>query len=107
MRLARGVAVADGAATPGAAVDLHAWPSDAVLDALKPGQLAPTNLLATATTNAAGKHTLMVPAATLKASAVDSGYANLEIRSADGGSWFFPYQTGSLPDPPSPRGPFA
>jgi integrase len=42
------------------------------------------------------------PAARLKAAAVDSGYANLEIRSPAGGSWFFPYQTGSLPARPAP-----
>jgi len=69
-----GVAVAGGAAisTSGAAmsgqtVDLYAWPSDAVLQALKPGQLVPTTLLATATTNSAGRYLLRVPAAKLKA----------------------------------------
>jgi hypothetical protein len=86
-----------GTGTPGAAVDLYAWPSDAVLNAMKPGQLVPTKMLATTTTNAAGKYTLMVPAARLEAAAVDSGYANLELYSPAGGFWFFPYQTGSLP----------
>lgn len=99
-----GVAVAGGivtspggAAMAGQTVALYAWPSDAVLQALKPGQLVPTTLLASATTNSAGKYMLRVPVAKLKAAAVESGSANLEIFSAVGGFWFFPYQTGSLP----------
>lgn len=86
---------------PGVTVDLYAWPSDAVLLALKPGHLVPTTLLATATTSSAGKYMLRVPAAKLKAAAVESGYANIEIFSAVGGFWFFPYQTDSLPGRPS------
>lgn len=42
---------ASGVAMPGVAVNLYAWPSDAVLQALKPGALVPTTLLATVTTN--------------------------------------------------------
>lgn len=89
-----------GAAMPGAAVDLYAWPSDAVLAAMKPGQAVPRTLLTTATTNSAGQYALRVPVAKLEAAAVDSGYANLEIDSPVGGFWFFPYQTGSLPAKP-------
>lgn len=85
-----------GAAVPGVTVDLYAWPSDTVLSAMKPGGVVPTKLLATATTSPAGTYTLRVPAARLKAAAVDSGYANLEIGSP-AGIWFFPYQTGQLP----------
>jgi hypothetical protein len=85
-----------GAAVPGVTVDLYAWPSDAVLSAIKPGGLVPTTLLATATTSPIGTYTLRVPAARLKAAAVDSDYANLEIGSP-AGIWFFPYQTGSPP----------
>jgi hypothetical protein len=95
------VAGATGAAMPGAAVDLYAWPSDAVLRALAPGDLVPTTLLATTTTNKAGRYSLRVPAAQLKAAAVSSGYANLEVFSPVGGLWFMPYQTGSLPARPS------
>jgi hypothetical protein len=95
------VTSASGAAMAGQTVDLYAWPSDAVQKALKPGQLVPTTLLATATTSSAGKYMLLVPIAKLKAAAVDSGYANLEIFSAVGGFWFFPYQTGSLPAQPA------
>ncbi len=40
-----------GVAMPGAAVDLYAWPSDAVLNALKPGQPVPTKMLATTNNN--------------------------------------------------------
>jgi hypothetical protein len=82
---------------PGVTVDLYAWPSDAVLNAMKPGELVPTTLLATATTDNAGGYMLRVQAARLKAAAVESGYANLEIYSPAGGIWFFPYQTGPLP----------
>lgn len=85
----------------GQVVDLYAWPSDTAQKALKPGQLVPTTLLATATTSGTGRYTLTVPVAKLKAAAVESGYANLEISSAVGGFWFFPYQTGSLPARPA------
>lgn len=95
------VASASGAAMGGQTVDLYAWPSDAVLQALKPGQLVPTTLLATATTSSAGKYMLKVLAAKLKAAAVESGYANLEIFSAVGGIRFLSYQTSRLPTWPS------
>lgn len=45
---------ASGTAMPDTIVDLYAWPSDAVLKAMKPGQTVPTSLLGTATTNSAG-----------------------------------------------------
>ena len=93
---------AGGAAMAGVAVDLYAWPSDAALNALKVGRLVPETLLATATTGKAGTYMLRVPAAKLKAAAVESGYANLEISSPAAGFWFFSYQTGSLPARPSP-----
>ena len=89
------VTSASGAAMPGEIVDLYAWPADSVLQALKVGQLVPATLLATATTDGTGRYMLRVPAATLKAAAVSSGYANLEISSAGSGFWFFPYQTSS------------
>jgi hypothetical protein len=95
------VTTASGAAMPGAAVDLYAWPSDAVQSALKPGETVPTTLLATATTNKAGQYALQVSPAKLKAAAVELGYANLEIFSPVGGFWFFSYQTGTLPARPS------
>ncbi len=84
-----------GAVMPGVAVNLYAWPSDAVLQAMKPSTLVPTTLLATATTNSVGKYMLQVPVAKLKAAAVESGYANLEIYSPLGGMWFVSYQTGA------------
>jgi hypothetical protein len=90
-----------GTATPGTTVDLYAWPSDAVLNALKPGQLVPTTLLATATTSQSGRYLLSVPTAKLKAAAVDGGYANLEVSGAGGGIWFLSYQTAALPARPS------
>ncbi len=91
---------ASGAAMADVLVDLYAWPSDSVLKAMKPGQTVATTLLATATTNSAGGYSLQVPATELKAAAVESGFANLEIYSASG-IWFLSYQTDSLPaDPP-------
>jgi hypothetical protein len=60
----------------------------------------PETLLAAATTTTAGRYALQVPAAQLKAAAVDSGYANLEIDSP-AGILFFPYQTSQLPAHPS------
>jgi hypothetical protein len=97
---ASGVAVASGTVTtPGGAaasgipVDLYAWPSDAVLKAMKPGQMVPRTLLTTATTNSSGQYTLSVPATSLTAAEVDNGYANLEIDSA-AGIWFLAYQPG-------------
>ncbi len=92
---------AGGVAMAGVAVDLYAWPSDAVLQAMKPGALAQTTLLGTATTSGTGKYMLRVPAAKLKAAAVESGYANLEVFSAVGGIWFLSYQASSLPSHPS------
>jgi hypothetical protein len=89
-----------GTAMPGVSVELYAWPSDAVLKAMKPGQAVPTTLLAAAATNTVGQYTLRVPAAQLKAAAVESGYANLEIFSPAGGMWFLPYQTSALPARP-------
>jgi len=91
------VTSASGAPVAGAVVDLYAWPSDAVLTAMRLGAEVPTTLLATATTSTAGKYMLRAPMASLKAAAVESGYANLEILSAAGGSWFFSYQAGALP----------
>lgn len=63
--------------------------------------LVPTTLLATATTSSAGTYMLRVPAAKLKAAAVESGYANLEIFSAVGGLWFLSYLADSLQAHPS------
>ena len=94
------VTTASGAAMSDETVGLYAWPQDSKLEALKSGQPVPTTLLVTATTNDAGKYILRVPATALRAAAVSSGYANLEIASAGGGFWFFPYQTGSLPTQP-------
>jgi hypothetical protein len=85
-----------GTAMPGVTVELYAWPSDTVLKTMKPGRLVPTTLLATVTTGGSGKYVLTVPTAKLKAAAVESGYANLEIFSPVGGFSFLPYQTGSL-----------
>jgi len=88
---------ASGAAMAGTTVQLIAWPSSKALGALKIGEVVPTKLLATATTSQTGSYMLQVPVAQLKAAAVDSGNANLEVFSPLGGFWFLPYQTDSLP----------
>ncbi|HUC59385.1 MAG TPA: hypothetical protein VMA95_18425 [Streptosporangiaceae bacterium] len=67
-----------------------------------PWSLVPTTLLATATTSSTGTYMLQVPATTLRAAAVESGYANLEVFSALGGIWFLSYPTSTLPAKPSP-----
>ena len=87
------VASASGRALPGVAVDLYAWPSDRVLQALRPRQAVPTKLLASTITSSAGRYWLQVPRAALDAAAIEQGWANLEIDSAGGTSWSFSYQT--------------
>jgi hypothetical protein len=78
----------NGTATPDTIVDLYAWPSDQVLKGLKGGATVPRKLIATATSNSAGKFSLEVSKETLSASAVSSGNANLEA-DAGSASWFF------------------
>ena len=87
---------ASGAAMPGATVDLYAWPSDAVVHAMKPGQTVPTTLLASTTTSSSGGYTLSVPTAKLKTAPTESGFVNMEISSPAGGFFYFPYKPGSL-----------
>jgi hypothetical protein len=92
--VARGIATSQGRAVPGVVVRLYAWPSDAVLQSLRPGQQVPMRLLASTTTSSAGWYALAVPRAALKAAAVDQGWANLEVATASGAWWDFTYQTG-------------
>jgi hypothetical protein len=75
---------ATGSSMPGVTVDLYAWPSDQVLRSLKNGQFVPWKLLATTATSAAGRYSLQIPVGTLKAAAVETGFANLVIYSAVG-----------------------
>jgi hypothetical protein len=90
------ITAAAGRAVAGVTVSLHAWPSDKVLQKLKPGQAVPWKLLATTTTSSAGTYALIVSRAALASAAVDNGYANLEIDST-AGEQDFSYQT----DPPA------
>jgi len=92
---------AAGAAMPGVTVRLYAWPSDAVLRAMKPGRHVPAALLAAATTSSSGRYVLRVPATRLESANVEPGRTNLEIRSAAGGSRFLSYQTSAPPARPS------
>lgn len=82
-----------GQAMTGVTVRLYAWPSDRVLQSLKPGQNVPTKLLATTTTSSTGSYSLSLPDPALKAAAIEQGWANLEIDSVSGMSWSFPFQT--------------
>lgn len=81
-------AAANGSAVRDATIDLYAWPSDEVLQALKPGQEVPRTLVATATANSAGKFALSLAPGTLSANAVSSGFVNLEADSGTA-AWFF------------------
>lgn len=90
------VTVASGAAMPGVAVSLYAWPSDRVLKAMKPGRRVATTLLATTTASSAGRYVLRLPESELRAAAA-AGFANLEIRSVPGGSRFLSYLVSALP----------
>ncbi|HEY1617430.1 MAG TPA: hypothetical protein VGG25_07415 [Streptosporangiaceae bacterium] len=87
------IANSSGQAIAGVAVRLYAWPSDKVLQSLKPGQDVPTKLLATTTTGSSGNYSLSVPESALKAAAIERGWANLEVDSVSGMSWSFPFQT--------------
>jgi hypothetical protein len=90
-----------GAAMSGVNVSLFTWPPDAVLAALKPGQMVPRKLVGAATTSSAGRYTLDVPQASLNAAAAPSGYVNLEIDSPAAGMSFFSYQVKPQPGEPS------
>lgn len=90
------VVVASGAATTtsgsavrDAVIDLYAWPSDKVLQALTFGQEVPRTLVATATADSAGKFSLSLAPDTLSAHAASSGFVNLEADSGTA-TWFFP-----------------
>jgi hypothetical protein len=78
---------ASGALAKDAVVDLYAWPSDQVLQALKPGEEVPRTLIASAKTSSAGVFSLTVGAQQLSAVAVSGAYANLEVDSGTS-SWF-------------------
>jgi hypothetical protein len=91
--VADGTVTSHGQAVPGAVVNLYAWPSDSVLQALKPGQKVPEKLLASATTASGGGYAFAVPKATLDAAAVSQGWANLEVDTVGGASWDFAYHT--------------
>lgn len=82
------VTSASGAAASGAVVRLYAWPSDQVLQHLRPGQVVPRTLLATTKASAAGTYSFRVSSAAMRSAAVSGDYANLE---ADSGmaTWFF------------------
>jgi hypothetical protein len=86
------VAGTGGRAAPGATVDLYAWPSDLVLQGLKPGQVVPRTLIATTTASPAGAFTLRVAPAELAADAVSGTYANLEVQAGTR-SWFVAWNT--------------
>jgi hypothetical protein len=101
--VARGtVKDSSGHAISGTTVRLYAWPSDRVLQSLKPKQFVPLKLLATAKTSSDGTYRLSVTPASLVAAAVASGVANLEVDSGKA-SWDFPYTTSAarLIDNPS------
>jgi hypothetical protein len=90
-----------GQGMPGATVSLYAWPSDGVLQSLKPGQEIPMTLLATAKSDSSGGYQLRASAGALLNAAVYNGYANLEIDSG-AASWSFPYRATTASPANSP-----
>jgi hypothetical protein len=100
--IARGkVTGVSGHAMPGATVRLYAWPSDRVLQRLKPGQAIPMTLLATAKATSSGTYQLRASAKALLKAAVYNGYANLEIDSGTA-SWSLPYRASTASPADSP-----
>ncbi|HEY1621531.1 MAG TPA: hypothetical protein VGG25_28155 [Streptosporangiaceae bacterium] len=92
-----------GRAISGTTVRLYAWPPDHVLQSLKPKQLVPLKLLATAKTSSDGSYRLSATPASLVSAAVASGVANLEVDSGTA-SWDFSYSTTAAGRAENPGG---
>jgi hypothetical protein len=78
-----GTVTASGHAMAGESVEIHAWPDQAIVQALKPGQKVPWVLVGTATTRANGTYSTNIPLAKLMPEA-SYGVVNLEADSAAG-----------------------
>ncbi len=68
---------------PGMTVEIHAWPDQAVIQALKPGQKVPWVLVGTATTGVDGTYSVSLPLAKLMPEA-SYGVVNLEADTKTG-----------------------
>jgi hypothetical protein len=81
------VTTSSGKADAGVKVLIHAWPDQAVVQALKPGQEVPWVLAGTATTDASGKYSVSLPLAKLMPEA-SYGVVNLEADTSSAGDTF-------------------
>lgn len=82
------VLTSTGKAAAGATVVIHAWPDQAVIQALKPGQKVPWVLVGTGSADASGKYSISVPVAKL-APEESYGVVNLEADTSSS-TYFFP-----------------
>lgn len=82
-----GMVTTSGKADAGTVVLIHAWPDQAVVQALKIGQKVPWTLVGTTTTDASGHYSVSLPIAKLAPEAT-SGVVNLEADSKSGGAMF-------------------
>jgi hypothetical protein len=73
----RGTVTTSGHTMPDVKVEIHAWPDQAIVQALKPGQKVPWALVGTAETEADGKFSVSLPLAKLMPEA-SYGVVNLE-----------------------------
>lgn len=76
-----------GKADPNVKVYLHAWPDQAVVQALKIGQKVPWLYLGSTTTNASGQYSISLPLAKLAPEAT-SGVVNLYAGTGTTGQYF-------------------
>jgi hypothetical protein len=77
------VIASSGRAEAGATVVIHAWPDQAVVQALKIGQRVPWVLVGTGRANASGRYSITMPVAKL-APEESYGVVNLEADSPSG-----------------------
>jgi hypothetical protein len=82
-----GTVTASGTAAAGVTVTIHAWPDQAVEQALKVAQNVPWTLVGTATTDASGHFSVSLPVAQLAPEAT-YGVVNLEADSSAGSTTF-------------------
>jgi hypothetical protein len=83
----RGTVTTGGKADAGVKVLIHAWPDQAVVQALKPGQEVPWVLVGRARTDASGRYSVSLPLAKLMPEA-SYGVVNLEADTSSAGDTF-------------------
>jgi len=81
------VITSSGKAAAGTMVAIHAWPDQAVIQALKVGQAVPWVLVGTGKADASGRYSIALPVAKL-APEESYGVVNLEADTSSGGTFF-------------------